>query len=322
MNFGERINCIRDNGPQQPLLRFVLLCLALWDKTGDDWVFGGRLVQETGYSERAVREALRCLVLLGWLRPEKGPSSTLPASQNQYGAINRQRVHSHLGGCRIGGEGNKTRYQIAYLTAPVVEPPRGRNVAKGERGAAGGGTGRRYDAFIAQQRGNGAPQRGNGAPNKGAPRSPDREGKEKEIYGGVGTPPTPRKGGEPVSPYGEPEPPQAADAAAVGAAAVQPAPHCPLQFDSQEAEKLQPIWSEALRQLTLDRPTDTGVKLYLINANVRLVKVAGDVAHLLCPTVTWAAQIEMRYAATLVRLLSDIFGPISTLSLHPIKEPQ
>lgn len=311
---------LRLNGPRSPVQRFIMRVLAGFDKTGHDWVFGGTLEDDTGYSDRAIRENLRQLVIAGHLEPECGPSDTLPLPRNQYGTITRKRVHSHLGGCRPGThEGEKTRYRIIYRDHPPVEAPRtGRRKAKkGERGSPiEGGMGLRTDGgdtpLHDQRRGNGAPRRGNGAPNKGEPASPDREEKEIDRDAG-GTPPYPPEGGEPVAPYGAPEPPLAANAA-LGPAA---APLVAIQDTlAQEGKALRLVWDAVVRQIQIDQPEDMGVRLWL-SRRVQPMHLADGVLHLTCPSPRYAANIYDRYAPALCALLSTRVAPVASIVCHP-----
>jgi len=208
MDWATRMAAVRERGPRRPLLRHVLLCLALYDTSEDPWVFGGRLEQETGYSDRAIRRALRELVLMGWIEPQTppNPEDWRQLSRNQHvggpwQAEAPPRVHGHLGGCLPGGKGCRTRYRILYPAQPGAERPPGRNVGKGERGATRGNGGPDDQGGTPPSdpstRGNGGPTRGNGGPNKGEPRSPDWVSEREEEGSGGAAPPLPPGGGRP-----------------------------------------------------------------------------------------------------------------------------
>ncbi len=318
MDYQQRIKLVREFGPRRPLLRHVLLCLALWDTQADRLVYGGRLEHETGYTERAIRNALRELVELGWLQPEVPPRDGLD-SRNQYGEAAKQRVHGHTGGCKAGGVGFKTRYFITYRTTPCGEPLR----RKGERRAPmeGGTPFRAADASD--------PGRGNAVPNKGERRSEQggtpcpRFDIERDIQRDMA-------GGYPPLPPGEvveaaPLPLAAADAAD-GPQGSLPGPVGPegsqgreAQGGARQAKALRARWPDVVQRMTeanADNPT--GIRLWLATPKVQPLELRGSILHVQVPSVTWAQNLD-RYAAQLVAIVASIVSACSTVVFHPME---
>lgn len=332
MDYKQRLQLVRDFGPRRPLLRHVLLCLALWDTQADRLVYGGRLEHETGYSERAIRQALRDLVILGWLQPEVEPRDGLD-SKNQYGEAPSPRVHGHTGGCRAGGIGFKTRYFITYRTTPTAEPPRGRKVAKGERGAPiQGGTGRRSTAPDVPGRGNGAPQKGAaGAEQGGAPfpRFSFERGIEKDMAGGVPplppsevvapstspAPDDPDRGGLPLA-AGAADCPQGSLCGPVGPEATQ---GMEAQGGARQSRQLLARWPDVVQRMaTTNRDNITGIRLWVATPKVQPIELRGSILHVQVPSVTWAQNLE-KYAAQLCAIVASLVSPCSTLVCHPME---
>lgn len=330
MDYKQRLQLVRDFGPRRPLLRHVLLCLALWDTQADRLVYGGRLEHETGYSERAIRQALRDLVLMGWLQPEVAPRGGLD-SKNQYGEAPAPRVHGHTGGCRAGGIGFKTRYFITYRTTPPGEPLPARKVAKGERGAPiEGGTGRRSTAPDVPGRGNGAPQKGEaGAAEGGAPcpRLGIERDREREMAGGY--PPLPP--GDVVAPLTSPVPsdpdreglPLAAGAAE-GPQGSLCGPGGPEATQGREAiggarqaKALRERWPQVVQRMAAaNRDNCTGIRLWLATPKVQPLELRGSILYVQVPSVVWAQNLTT-YAAQLCAIVSSLIAVCSTLVCQP-----
>lgn len=327
MDYTERMKALRERGPRRPLLRHVLLCLVLYDTSKDPWVFGGRLEQETGYSDRAIREALRELVLLGWIEPQTPPNGEdwRQLSRNQYVGgpwqpEARPRVHGHLGGCMPGGTGCKTRYRILYPEHPAAERPRGRKSGKGERGATRGNgapptTGGDTPATD-HTRGNGAPPRGNGAPNKGEPRSPDW-GSESDPEGSGGDAPPSPQAGAPGSPYGDP----GALLPAAGAAGQGPQGSLP-GADAPEGRQatggaIRQHWSTVLDHVAQATGNAAGVGLWLRTAKVYPIELdARGVLHVRVPSLSWSISAS-RFALPLAAAVARLGYRVESTHFHP-----
>lgn len=331
MDWASRMAAVRERGPRRPLLRHVLLCLALYDTSDDPWVFGGRLEQETGYSDRAIREALRELVIIGWIEPQTPANGEdwrqLSRNQHVGGPWQpeaRPRVHGHLGGCMPGGTGCRTRYRILYPEQPGAERPRGRKVAKGERGAArgngappttGGGT-----PLPTTPRGNGAPPRGNGAPNKGEPASPDWVSERERKRSGGDAPPSPQAAA-PGSPYGDP----GALLPAAGAAGHCPQGRLPGAGAPAGSQGSRSTTGGAIRQrwpTVLDGVADAlgdsvGVRIWLRSPRVYPIEIdAAGSLHVRVPTVAWATSCD-RFAAAIAAAVARLGLPCAAVQFHP-----
>lgn len=328
MDYKTRMELVRLNGPRRPLLRHVLLVLALYDGEDGDLVFGGRLEQETGYSDRAIRGALRQLVLMGWLKPEKAASASDPrmVSCNQYGASANDRVHGHLGGCRAGGKGARTRYWITYRSEPAPEPERKRKAKKGERGAAQeGGTGRRDLPPCDDTRGNGAPWKGERGANKGEPRSPYTVlNRDRKIDAGGIPPPPPSEAGS-GPPYGGPGSPLAAADAADCPQDSLPgadAPDCPQGTQDRPggARQLRERWPDVIATVRDREAEKTGIRLWLDTPKVKPLHVTGPVLHVGVPSIHFVKALG-RYSASIATAVSDLAGlPVEAVVYHPAKE--
>jgi hypothetical protein len=327
MDYIKRMELVRLYGPRRPILRAILLCLALYDNQDDHLVYGGRLQEETGYCERAIRYALRELVAMGWLKPEKAPNPAdhRQVSRNQYtGGIYQsaaaERVHGHLGGCRPGGEGAKTRYYITYRTERAAERPRGRNVAKGERGAPlKGARGAAADQTEAPTRGHPVPTRGHPVPNKGAPRAPDSRSEIEIDCDAGGGPPGPPKDGVTGSPYGEP--PSLSRQGPQDRLPGADAPEGPQGHQDMptRGRQLRNRWREVLDLVSQATGDDPGVKLWLRTAKVHPIEITADIVHVRVPTVL-AAEKCGRYAAQLCAAVSALVHPVTTAVYHPAQE--
>lgn len=326
----ERLLCIRRYGPRRPILRHILEVLSFWDSNAGQLVYGGTLEADTGYSDRAIRDALRDLVVLGWLRPEIGPNLTDPRleSKNQYGPAPRPRVHGHLGGCMPGsgkGVGRKTRYWITYRTSVADEPPPCRKVGRGNGAPPEGGTGRRDPEPIDPERGNGAPIRGKRAPDKGAPRSPDPLCNPVSIQYRGDTPPLPPlEGQESASPYGESNsllgavaPADPVPLAPEGSAETQGMPQQEAQAETGADPDLRTLWRTIVADLKATGSTPIAIRLWLDIPTVRPLTLAGGTLHLAVPTVRYADEIGRRFAATICAAAAARGAALSSLICHP-----
>lgn len=339
MDWSARMAAVRERGPRRPLLRHVLLCLALYDTSEDPWVFGGRLEQETGYSDRAIREALRELVLLGWIEPQTPANGEdwRQVSRNQHRGgpwqpEARPRVHGHLGGCLPGGTGCRTRYRILYPEHPGAERPRGRKVGKGERGATRGNgaplTPGGDTPLPTPTRGNGAPTRGNGAPNKGEPRSPDWVSEREEERSGGAAPPSPQAVVAPQRASAPGDPlcrglPLAADAAQCpqgglpGAGAPEGSGAGAPEGRQATGGVVRQRWSTMLADVITATGDDIGVKLWLRSAKVYPIEIdQAGALHVRVPTPHWAVNCA-RFAAPLAEAAARLGFPCSSTHFHP-----
>lgn len=330
MDYKQRLQAVRDFGPRRPILRHVLLCLVLWDTGEDRLVYGGRLEHETGYTDRAIRRALRELVECGWLQPEKPARDGLD-SKNQYGEAPRARVHGHTGGCLPGGVGHKTRYFVTYRSSPCQEPKRGRNVAKGERGSPiQGGTGVRSDPPIVPGRGNGGPEKGERGSEQGGtafPRLDIEREIEREMAGGY--PPLPP--GEVVAPDTSPAPddpdrgglPLAAAGAAdcpqgslLGPDGPEGRPSQEGQGGLRQAKRLRQCWADVVQRMRSHHPEVTAIRLWLDTPKVEPVEIRGTILYVRVPSPVWARNLD-RFSGPLAAIVSGLVSPVSTIVYQP-----